>query len=193
MRRLSGDRRGSQPCGWITPVDRSPIRCPNTRCVKRLLLSGALALAIAASADELTAPAAAPSDLRVGDCVTFREGGDGLIFRTPTYWLKGSVAGIYKEQRLAGRCPIIGRPRSAYTRDDWVRLAASSPCVNTDAEVREVSVLRISMVVEDWETPWSNLHGTAGWLFRGQFLDKPLIRGALIDMDSSWLERCEAR
>ena len=127
---------------------------------------------------------------RVGDCVLFREGGAGLLFRTPTYWLRGSIAGISSERRLAGRCPEIGKPESAYTHNDWVRVASAMPCVQGDAEVREVPVVRISVAVEAWETPWSNLHGTAGWLFRGYFLDKPLKKGDLIDMDASWLEYC---
>jgi len=49
------------------------------------------------------------------------------------------------------------------------------------------------MVVEEWETPWSNQHGTGGWLFRGQFLDIPLAKSVQIDMDATWLERCEPR
>lgn len=121
----------------------------------------------------------------------FREGGVGLVFKSPTFWLKGSVAGFSRERRLAGRCPKIGKPVQSYTRDDWVRVASSSPCVHRDADVREVTVLRIRVAVEEWETPWSNMHGTAGWLFRGQFLDKPLIKGEQIDVDASWLERCE--
>ncbi len=125
-----------------------------------------------------------------GDCVLFREVGAGLLLKTPTYWLKGSIAGISNELRLAGRCPQIGKPESAYSRDDWVRIVAAMPCVESDAEVREVPVVRISVAVEEWETPWSNLHGTAGWLFRGHFLDKPLKKGELIEMDASWLENC---
>ena len=127
---------------------------------------------------------------QLGDCVLFREGGAGLLLKTPTYWLRGSIAGMSSERRLAGRCPQIGKPESAYTRDDWVRVAAATPCVESDAEVREVAVTRISVEVDEWETPWSSMHGTVGWLFRGHFLDKPLKKGDLIDMDASWLERC---
>ncbi len=125
-----------------------------------------------------------------GDCVLFREGGVGLLLKTPTYWLKGSIAGISNEFRLAGRCPHIGKPESAYSRDDWVRVAAAMPCVESGADGREVAVVRISVAVEEWETPWSNLHGTVGWLFRGHFLDKPLKKGELIEMDANWLENC---
>ena len=133
------------------------------------------------------------SGLQLGDCVMFREGGAGFLLRTPTYWLRGSVAGISPERRLARRCPEMGKLMPAYTREDWVRVAAAMPCVDNDAEVHEVDVLRIRVAVEAWETPWSNQHGTAGWLFRGYFLDQALNKGALLEMDSSWLERCEHR
>lgn len=132
----------------------------------------------------------ATAEPRVGDCVLFREGGDGLLLKTPTYWLRGSIAGISNERRLAWRCPQIGKPESAYTHDDWIRVTAAMPCVQSDAEVREVAVMRISVAVEEWETPWTRQHGSAGWLFRGHFLDTPLKRGDLIDMDASWLEHC---
>ena len=133
------------------------------------------------------------SGLQLGDCVLFREGGAGFLLRTPTYWLWGSVAGISPERRLARRCPEIGKLMPAYTREDWVRVAAAMPCVDNDADVHEVDVVRIRVAVEAWETPWSNQHGTVSWLFRGHFLDHALNKGALIEMKSSWLERCEHR
>lgn len=128
---------------------------------------------------------------QLGDCVLFREGGAGLLLKTPSYWLRGSIAAITSEQRLADVCPQIGKAESAYAREDWVRVAAATPCVDRRDQVREVTVTRIQVAVEAWETPWSSMHGTAGWLFRGHFLDQPLKKGELIDMDASWLERCE--
>lgn len=68
-----------------------------------------------------------------------------------------------------------------------------APSVQTDAEVREVDVLRIGLMIDEWETPWSHQHGSTGWLFRGYFLDTPLKKGEVIDLDASWLERCELR
>ena len=150
---------------------------------------GALLLVNAASAADVPAGLANATPLP-GDCVIFREGGVGRVIRTPTYWLKGTVADTTRERRLAGRCPIIGKSVPAYTRADWLRVAAATPCVESDTEVREVAVLRILVAVDSWETPWSNQHGTAAWLFRGQFLDRPLKPGELIDMDSTWLEHC---
>lgn len=154
----------------------------------RLFFFCAVVLSAPVSAEEV--PSVVPGP-KLGDCVLFREGGVGFIFKTPTYWLKGKVAEISQEHRLAGRCPKIGKSETAYNRDDWARIAAATPCVESDAEVREVPVLRIHVAVEEWETPWSIQHGTVGWLFRGQFLNTPLRRGELIDMDATWLERCE--
>lgn len=132
-------------------------------------------------------------EFRQGECVIFREGGIGHVLKTPTYWVQGRVAGIEPVRRWAGRCPVIGRPISAYSREDWVRIVDALPCVEADADVREVKVLRIQMQVERWETPWSRQHGNVGWLFRGLFVNTPLKQGEIIDMDASWLERCDAK
>lgn len=155
------------------------------------MLWGVCTALVAAStiADEAVS-AGRPADMRIGDCVIFREGGLGRIIRTPVYWLKGTLAGTLREQRVAGLCPEIGKPVSAYSRADHLRVAQSLPCVASAAEVGEVTVLRVQVSVADWETPWADQHGTAGWLYRGQFLDQPLRKGALIDMQASWLERC---
>ncbi|MBK8399727.1 hypothetical protein [Propionivibrio sp.] len=181
------------PGGRRTRWPRFSLRRPILGFGPVLWILGAALLALSASADALEVAPSTSADLQVGDCAMFREGGAGLIFKTPTYWLKGSVARISNERKLAGRCPAIGKPPSAYTHDDWVRIVPSLPCVDNDVDIREVAVRRIGVTVEDWETPWSNLHGTAGWLFRGQFLDNPLSKGKLIDMDARWLERCESR
>jgi hypothetical protein len=150
-----------------------------------------LLLALVSLAAPVWADEAAPlADPQVGDCVIFKEGGSGRILKAPTYWVNGAIAGLSRERRIAQRCPVIGKPSSAYGRDDWVRVAAATPCVQRDADVREVEVLRIKVSVNAWETPWSHQHGTAGWLFRGYFLDIPLKKGEIIDMDASWLERC---
>jgi hypothetical protein len=130
--------------------------------------------------------------LQVGDCVMFREGGVGLLLKSPTYWLRGTVAEVSAERRLASRCPVIGKPQAAYSRNDWLRIAAAQPCVADDAQVREVHVLRVRVSVDEWETPWSLQHGSGGWLFRGKFLDTELQKGTQIDMNAVWLVDCEA-
>lgn len=152
----------------------------------QFLFAAVLSLSsLAAAADHASAGP------QVGDCVVFREGGAGRVFKAPTYWLKGTIAALSAERRLAGVCPRLDKPVAAYTQDDWGRIAASTPCVQNAAEVREVDVLRVRFRIEAWETPWSLPHGSSGWLFRGHFLDQALKVGEEIDMDATWLERCE--
>jgi hypothetical protein len=153
-----------------------------------IILLGWLMLAAPVSAEN---GSGVSEELQVGDCVMFREGGVGLLLKSPTYWLRGTVAKASAERRLAGRCPVIGKPQSAYSRNDWLLFAAAQPCVTHDAEVRVVDVLRVRVSVDEWETPWSLQHGSAGWLFRGKFLDTDLHKGVQIDMDAGWLVRCE--
>lgn len=127
-----------------------------------------------------------------GDCVMFREGGSGWLLQAPTYWLRGSIASLSHERRMAGLCPAIDKPLAAYSRADHARLAAALPCVSRATDAGEIDVLRVRVLVEAWETPWSYQNGIVGWLFRGQFLDQALYKGVVIDMDASWLESCEA-
>ncbi len=146
-------------------------------------------------AGEASDAPAVPADsraARIGDCVVFREGGTGWLLKSPVYWLRGSITAITRERRTLVRCPHIGRPLAAYTRADWTRLARAMPCAENDAPTGELEVTRVGVAVEAWETPWSHQHGTAGWLFRGQFLDQTLGKGVVIDMDAAWLVRCEA-
>lgn len=162
-------------------------------------LIAALLLGAPALADEV-APVvtslAMLTDPQLGDCVVFREGGAGLLLRTPVYWLKGSVAGVSRQQRMIRACPRIGKQASAYTPADHARLAGAMPCVDEGAVIADAAmssdVVRVQVAVADWETPWSHQHGTTGWLFRGQFLNQTLKRGGVIDMDATWLVPCEA-
>ena len=110
----------------------------------------------------------------------FREGGAGLLLRTPVYWLRGSITGVSRTRPMAQACPHIGKQ------------AAAMPCVDKGADAVEVDVVRVQVAVDDWETPWSPQQGTTGWLFRGKFLNQTLEKGKVIDMDATWLVRCEA-
>jgi hypothetical protein len=157
--------------------------------MKRKVCLLALFAAFCAMADEVPPPDAALA--QVGDCVILREGGVGRILKTPTYWLRGTVAVVSRARHFAALCPQVNKPVSAYTREDWLRFAAAAPCVDNAADAREVSVLRLGVRVEAWETPWSNQHGTARFLFRGQFLDQPLKKGEVVEINAAWLERCE--
>jgi len=161
--------------------------------VKLRKISGLIVLSCQLLANSVAANDDSTKPLNVwpGDCVMFQEGGAGLVIRTPIYWLKGTVVSVSAERRRAERCPEVGKSVSAYTHGDWIRVAAAMPCVSPSAEERDVDVTRLRMAVDAWETPWSNQHGTAGWLFRGKFLDNVLKIGKEIDMDATWLKRCE--
>ena len=130
-------------------------------------------------------------EVHVGDCVVFREGGEGRLLKAPVYWLKGSVVALSPERRLAEMCPVVAKPRLAYTRDERVRLAQAMPCVQREVDIREVVARFVHVSVDSWETPWSSQHGTAGLLFRGTFLDQPLVRGGVVKIDADWLESCD--
>jgi hypothetical protein len=159
-----------------------------------LLAAALLADDAAPAASAFSAASAGP---QLGDCVIFSEGGAGRLLKAPTYWLKGSIAALSRQRWQLDRCPHIGKPAAAHTVADYARLAAAMPCVEpasvsvVDTLPREVEVTRVQVLVAEWETPWSHQHGTTGWLFRGQFLEQTLRKGALIDMDAAWLEGCE--
>ncbi len=155
---------------------------------------GLLLVAGIAAVSPVSAERAVSSDFpQIGACAIFREGGAGFVVTTPIYWLRGSISGIRHERRLAGVCPRAGKAPGAYTRDDWARAAAAAPCVEKAAEAREVDVVRVTLVADAWETPWSHQHGSSGWLFRGHFLNTALKKGGGVEMDASWLARCEAQ
>ena len=132
-----------------------------------------------------------PAQFAVGDCAVYREGGDGRLFKTPTYWLQGTVAAVTTERRLAGLCPRFAKSDVALSREEKWALARAMPCVAREAEVGEVAVTRIHLVVDAWETPWSSQHGTEGLLFRGALMGSALVKGQAIDIDAAWLARCE--
>ena len=126
----------------------------------------------------------------IGACVVYREGGVGKVLKTPTYWVRGQVHEIRTEQRLAARCPGLAKPLWSFTHQDWLERAAAFPCVDDEADIREVTVSRVRFLVDAWETPWSRAQGVAGLLFRGQFMGVDLSRGAIVELDASWLESC---
>ena len=131
------------------------------------------------------------AELKEGDCVVFREGGDGRLFTSPTYWLQGVVADIGTVKKDVVSCPLEAKALSAYSREERVRLAMAAPCLWEGDAKRSVPVVKVSVTVGSWETPWSRQHGEAGLLFRGAFMDRKLVKGERIDIYSAWLDRCE--
>ena len=155
------------------------------------LLSACL-LAFPVLALELTQALPTAQVPAVGECVVFREGGAGVLLKAPSYWMQGRIVALSPRKKMLERCPQIGKLPQAYTREDWRRVAEASPCAERDDAVREVMLARLTVAVEEWDTPWSKQHGAAGWLYRGNFLDTRLEKGVLIEMDSTWVERCKA-
>ena len=130
-----------------------------------------------------------PVAWRVGDCALFREGGVGRVLRSPTYWLRGVVVGVEERQHVAEVCPQPARA-GAPSRTDWQRLADAAPCVWREEERRTVSVTRVTLSVESWETPWNSAHGQSGMLYQGHYLDLRLESGQRIEFGAQWLQRC---
>ena len=125
-----------------------------------------------------------------GDCVIYREGGDGYVFKTPTWWVSGAISEIYTQKRLMDTCPLANKNKMLYTRDDWIKMTEAYPCVDSQEKARHVEVTRIRFKVKEWETPWVKTHGQNGRLYRGYYLDIPLKTGATIDIDGTLLEQC---
>lgn len=112
------------------------------------------------------------ADVHPGDCVIYREGGEGRIFRSPTYWLRGKVAEVIWARRAgAGEGSSEGQGLQRGADDE----------------------MRLRLVVEAWETPWSIQHGKPGRLFRGQYAGRGLEAGGMVDIEAERLERCEDR
>ena len=148
------------------------------------LIISLLLLSLPLQAAELTLP-------QPGDCALYREGGEGYILVAPTYYVRGTIAEVYKRSHRMELCPSIPRTRLNYTRADWRELAEAYPCVSDPAKVAEIEVIRIRLRVEDWETPWALQHGRNGMLMKGHFLDTELKQGVELDIDGTLLLRCE--
>ena len=155
------------------------------RILRRRLAGCAIALCSGLASAQM------PVQFSVGDCAVYREGGSGRLLKTPTYWLRGTVAAVTSEERLVGVCPRFAKSEVALSREEKWTMARAMPCVADEAEVRQVAVTRIRLIVQAWETPWSSQHGTEELLFRGAFLGSALTKGESIDIDATWLARCE--
>lgn len=132
-----------------------------------------------------------PELVRPGSCVMYREGGSGWIVTEPVYWLKGTVSGAEIRSRRVGRCPEVpGKLMEQYTREEFNRLAAASPCVGRDDLVREDQTGLVRFLVEDWETPWAKRAANSGRLYQGHFLDRALEKGLELEVEADLLGAC---
>lgn len=157
-------------------------------------------LAVAAQAEEpLLRPSASllfkqPELLRPGQCVRYREGGEGWVLREPSFYVRGRVVRAEVASRRLARCPAVdGKQPTQYTRSEFVRWAAAQPCVvEGGGEGRDVQVGIVRLSVDDWETPHAANFANRGRLFRGHYLDHPLVKGGEIEVEANLLEPCES-
>lgn len=129
--------------------------------------------------------------MKPGSCVMYREGGSGWIFTNPVYWLKGSVVSVEIRSRKLERCPEVpGKLIEQYTREEFNRLAAATPCVDRDESVREEQTGLVRFQVEEWETPWAKRAANMNRLYQGYFLDRLLKKGMEIEIEADHLGTC---
>lgn len=136
---------------------------------------------------------AQPELMRPGACAIYREGGAGWIATDPVFWLRGKVVASEIRPHRLERCPEVpGKPVERYTREEFNRLANARPCVSRDELVREEPMGVVRLQVSDWETPWGKRAANAFRLYQGHFLDKPLSKGAELEIEADLLAACES-
>lgn len=133
-----------------------------------------------------------PELLRTGACAVLREGGAGWILVEPMYYLRGTVTGSEVSTRRLSQCPVVaGKTREQYTRDEYVRLVAATPCLAPGEAERDEQVGLVRLRVEDWETPHVRKAENSGRLYRGMYLDQPLKKGMEIELEADLLGPCD--
>lgn len=132
------------------------------------------------------------ADIGVGDCVVFREGGEGRLLKSPSFWVRGVVSEMRRGRERVKDCPAAVGAGSMISREALWQLARSAPCVFNRGEndPAEVDVTRVRVVVDAWETPWTTAHGDVGLLFRGTYIGQPLVKGGQIEMLVDWMKSC---
>ena len=133
------------------------------------------------------------AEISVGECAVFREGGEGVFLKAPTYWLQGQVVAVWSELRRLERCPVVEKPRASFSREELVRQAQAMPCTQRESDLREIEWGQAELRVDAWETPWSSQHGAVGLLFRGAFMGRPLVKRESLMIGVDWLSPCEQR
>ncbi|HJW26305.1 MAG TPA: hypothetical protein VJ576_15535 [Rhodocyclaceae bacterium] len=166
-----------------------------TRLFFLLLLLGST-IALAQADDPVLRPSARllfkePEVARPGSCVMYREGGNGWVFTEPVYWLKGTVVTADIHSRRIERCPEVpGKSIEQYSRDEFNRLAAASPCVTRDDLIHEEQSGLVRVRVEEWETPWARRAANANRLYQGHFLDRTLHKDMELEIEADLLGAC---
>jgi hypothetical protein len=164
----------------------------------RTFLAVLALLALPALADEpVLRPSARllfkkPEMLQAGHCVVYEEGGSGWIITDPVFFLKGDVSSAEVRTRHLGKCPVVpGKNIEQYSREEFNRQALAYPCVAEDVPERDEQIGIVRLRVQDWETPHGRKAASAGRLFRGMFIDRPLQKGMEIELEADLLGVCE--
>lgn len=132
-----------------------------------------------------------PELLQPGTCVAYKEGGSGWVVTEPVFYLKGKVVSAEIRGRRLQTCPNVpGKTMKQYTREEFNRHALAYPCLQEDVPEHDMQIGMVRLTVTDWETPHAKKAASAGRLYRGAFIDKPLTKGMEIELEADLLEAC---
>jgi len=132
-----------------------------------------------------------PELLQPGTCVAYKEGGSGWIMTEPVFYLKGKVIAAEIRGRRLQTCPNVpGKTMKQYTREEFNRHALAYPCLQEGVAEHDMQIGMVRLTVTDWETPHVKKAASAGRLYRGAFIDKPLTKGMEIELEADLLEAC---
>ena len=161
-------------------------------------LWGALCYCVGVFADETALrPSASllfkqPELLKSGECVRYQEGGTGWGGTSPRFFVEGQVRSARIERRTLTTCPaVFGKPMGQLTRNEMNQLAKAYPCLAQGEPDTPADLGMVHLVVTHWETPYERRMGSVGRLWRGHFIDRPLVRGMEIELEADLLESCE--
>lgn len=132
-----------------------------------------------------------PDLLKADQCVEYREGGNGWVLTDPVFYLKGRVLSTRIEPRHLGLCPVVpGKNMNQYSREEFIRHAEAFPCVAEGVPERDEQIGVVRLKVDRWETPYAVREANSGRLYRGMFLNKPLVEGMEIELEADLLSVC---
>lgn len=133
-----------------------------------------------------------PELLKPGQCVRYEEGGAGWVVTDPVFYLKGSVVAAEVRTRRLRACPEVpGKEVKQYSRAEYVRLALAQPCLAPGKPERDEQIGVVRLRITDWETPHARRAENAGRLYRGMFIDRPLVKGGEIELEADALALCQ--
>ncbi len=132
-----------------------------------------------------------PELLKAESCVRYQEGGPGWGGNSLRFFVEGKVISARIERRTLTACPArAGQATGSLTRDDLNQLAKAYPCLARGEPETPADLGMVRLAVEHWETPHERRMATAGRLWRGHFIDRPLVKGLEIELEADLLETC---